>query len=269
MKKINLLFQEFLKLLLVFMLCFIWLRYFLRKLWLAVTISAFLSLAICLVWFLLKQKRQISAGLKLKEKEDAQNMFLSLACSERPMHFFKNLARKKHQNLTVRKEYIVINHVEEKVKTLLYADLSFSPLTTGRFVEIYNKIKKEKANKIVIVCHQVDQSVPTFCQNFKEKFLLLDEFAAYEKLYKYYNFFPEITHKYSTEKKKVFKDFLAYSFNKKRTKAYFFSAFVLLLSSVFVRATIYYCVIASILIVFAFVSQFNPRFNVRENPEIL
>ena len=59
----------------------------------------------------------------------------------------------------------------------------------------------------------------------------------------------------------VLKDFVSYSFNKNRTKGYLFSAFVLILSSLFVRATIYYCIIASILVVFAFVSQFNPYFN--------
>ena len=165
---------------------------------------------------------------------------------------------------------MTINHEKEKVKTLLYFDSSFEGLNVARFMEIYNKVKKEKASKIVIVCKTIsDKQLFAFSLNFKEKFLFLDEYESYQKLYKFYDCFPEITNSYKKEKKLVFKDFLAYSFNKKRTKGYLFSAFILVLSSLFVRATIYYCIVASLLVVFALVSQFNPYFNVKNDTEIL
>ncbi len=309
-------------------------RYFFKKLWIALIISTLISVTTYLILFLIKRKKQTKLGLKLKEKEDAENMFLSLACAEKPIDFFVNLASKKHNNIIKHKNYIIIKHQiidkmngentehesehkdqihnkKHKLKklsniklistrkdenrkngnkeesrdndnkdkenkqpketsTLLYVDFSFDGLNIQRFMEIYNSIKKEKANKIVITCKEVtDKHLFAFCGNFQEKFLILDEYQTYQRLYKYYNCYPEITHKYKGEKRLAFKEFLAYSFNKKRTKGYLISSMILVMCSFFVSTTIYYCVVASILVVFALISQFNPYFNPKNNPEIL
>lgn len=270
MRKISLVFQELLKFCLLFLISFVWLRYFTRKfvmsIILAVLISAFISLAI----FLFKRSKTKKVGLKLKEKEDAENIFFSLACKNNPIDDFVKMASKRHKNIVKHKNYIVINETENHTKTLLWLDLSFAGLTEARFMEIYNKIKSEKAGKIIICCKEIsDKNLSVFCNNFKEKFLLLNQYDTYEKLYKEYEYFPEITIEYSKEKKMMFKDFLAYSFNKKRTKGYLFSAFILVLASLFVRASLYYCIIASLLVVFAILSQFNPYFNVKNNTQIL
>lgn len=271
MRKINLIFQEVLKFVLLFLLSFVWIRYFLRRnLALAVLTTLFVSLSIYLILFFINRKKISKTGLKLKEKEDAENMFLSLSCDAKPMDFFYKLASKKHKDITKHKNFLVINHTEEKVKTILWFDSSFEGLNIPRFMDIYQKIKKEKATKIVISCKQItDKQLSTFCLNFEEKFVILDEYETYQRLYKFYDIFPEITRVYKKEKRLAFKDFVAYSFNKKRTKGYLFSAFILILSSLFIRTTIYYCIIASILVIFALISQFNPYFNVKGENEVL
>ena len=241
-----------------------------RNLWLAILLSLTLSLITWLVIWFFKQKKSKIKGLKLKEKEEAENMFFSLACSSSPIDFFMSLASKKHTNITKHKKYITINHDKEKVKTVLYFSSSFDGLNIAKFMEIYTQIKKEKASKIVICCKGVtDKQVFSFCENFDEKILILDEYMTYQKLYKYYDYYPKITQKYKKEKSLVFKDFLAYSFNKKRTKGYLFSALILILSGIFVRATIYYCIIASLLVVSAIICQVNPYFNTKTEQEVL
>lgn len=270
MRKISLVFQELLKFCLLFLISFVWLRYFTRKfvmsIILAVLISAFITLAI----FLFKRSKTKKVGLKLKEKEDAENIFFSLACKNNSIDDFVKMASKRHKNIVKHKNYMVINETENHTKTVLWLDLSFAGLTEARFMEIYNKIKSEKAGKIIICCKEIsDKNLSVFCNNFKEKFLLLNQYDTYEKFYKEYEYFPEITIEYNKEKKMMFKDFLAYSFNKKRTKGYLFSAFILVLASLFVRASLYYCIIASLLVVFAILSQFNPYFNVKNNTQIL
>lgn len=269
MRKLNLIFQEILKFVLIFLLIFVWLRYFLRNLWLSILVTTIVSGMTYGILFFLGKRKHDKLGLKMKEKEEAQNMFFSLACADKPMDFFASLATKKHDNIVKHKEYIVIKH-PENVSIVLFADFSFQGLKIGRFMEIYKHVKKEKASKIVICCKFVaDKEIFSFVQNFQEKFLFLDEFATYQQLYKYYGCFPEITHKCQAENKMTFKDFVAYSFNKKRTKGYLFSALVLIFSGLFVRATIYYCIIASILVVFALISQFNPLYNPKIDHEVL
>ena len=282
MRKINLFLQEALKFVLLFLLCFVWTRYVFRKLWLSVILSLFIATIIYVILWFLGQKKNNKQGLKLKEKADAEDMYLSLVCQNKPIDFFANILAKQYEKIDKHPDYVTyvqnksadeqkqtknsqnesLKSLEKYEKTVLYFDNSFDGLNVSKFLKIYNKLKKEKANEIIIICKEIsDKQVFSICQNFKEKFVILDQYQAYQKIYKPNQTYPEIEVKCKNEKKMVFKDFVSYSFNKNRTKGYLFSAFVLILSSLFVRATIYYCIIASILVVFALVSQFNPYFN--------
>ena len=127
MRKINFIFQEVLKIFLIFLLSFIWIRYFVRRLWLTVLISAIITLTIYLILYFIKRKKKNKEGLKIKEKEEAENMFLSLACDNKRMDFFFKLASSKHSNVKKFSKYILISHEDGK-KTLLFpksADLCF------------------------------------------------------------------------------------------------------------------------------------------------
>lgn len=282
MRKINLFLQEALKFVLLFLLCFVWTRYVFRKLWLSVILSLFIATIIYVILWFLGQKKSNKQGLKLKEKADAEDMYLSLVCQNKPIDFFANILSKQYEKIDKHPDYVTyvqnksadeqkqtknsqnesLKSLEKYEKTVLYFDNSFDGLNVSKFLNIYNKLKKEKSNEIIIICKEInDKQVFSICQNFKEKFVILDQYQTYQKIYKPNQTYPEIEVKCKNEKKMVFKDFVSYSFNKNRTKGYLFSAFVLILSSLFVRATIYYCIIASILVVFALVSQFNPYFN--------
>ncbi len=270
MRKLNFVLQEILKVCLLFLFFFVWFRYlFKRNLPVAIIVSLATTLIVYAIACFFLSKRKAKLGMKMKEKEEAEDMFLSLACSDNYMDFFEKLAKTKHQNTERHKCFLTIKH-PENVKTLLYADMSFEGLTCDKLIEIHKKVKSQQATKIVIVCKEVaDKMVFSLASTFKEKFLILDEYSTYNQLFKYYGVYPEITRRCNTQKKLDFKDFVSYSFNKKRTKSYLLSALVLILSSLFIRMTIYYCIIASVLVVFALVSQFNPRFNSYENKEIL
>lgn len=274
--------QEALKFVLLFLLCFVWTRYVFRKLWLSVVLSLFIATIIYVILWFLGQKKNNKQGLKLKEKADAEDMYLSLVCQNKPIDFFVNILAKQYEKIDKHPDYVTyvqnksadeqkqtknsqnesLKSLEKHEKTVLYFDNSFDGLNVSKFLKIYNKLKKEKANEIIIICKEIsDKQIFSICQNFKENFVILDQYQTYQKIYKPNQTYPEIEVKCKNEKKMVFKDFVSYSFNKNRTKGYLFSAFVLILSSLFVRATIYYCIIASILVVFALVSQFNPYFN--------
>ena len=267
MRKINFIFQEVLKVFLIFLISFIWLRYFIRQLVLSIVISAILTTLIYLILFFIKRKKKNKEGLKIKEKEEAENMFLSLACDNNKMDFFLKLASSKHKNVKKFSKFLIISH-ENNTKTLLYPKMDFEPLTIPNFVDIYKKMKG-KAEKVVILCHSYDKEVLSFSKHFGIYFLIFDRFETYERLYKYYDIFPEIKESYKKDKMLTFKDFIAFSFNKKRAKGYLLSAFLLALSAIFVRTTIYYTIVATLLVVFAIISQFNTKFNFKEDKEIL
>lgn len=266
MKKILNIFQILLQVALIFFIVLIWARYFISSLWLGLLVSLIVTIFIELAIKFLQKRTNTAKNLKLQEKEDAENMFLSLCTSSTPLNFFYELAKTKHKAIKKGK-YILIEHEEDIVA--LIPILSFSPLQSDDLLPFISLAKKNNWKKIVVVCGEVDRNTNSFAKNFDIEILLLDKYNSYSNLYKPYDFFPTITMKYKKDKKLAFKDLIAYSFNRGRTKGYLFSAFILFLSSLLIRPSIYYCIVASLLLLFALISYTNPYFNPKIKKEVL
>lgn len=266
MKKILNIFQILLQVALIFFIVLIWARYFISSLWLSLLVSGIVTTIIELLIRFLQNKTNTAKNLKLQEKEDAENIFLSLCTSSTPLNFFYELAKTKHKAIK-KSKYILIEHDEDIVA--LIPVLSFSPLQSDDLLPFISLAKKNNWKKIVVVCGEVDRNTNSFAKNFDIEILLLDKYNSYSNLYKPYDFFPTITMKYKKDKKLAFKDLVAYSFNRGRTKGYLFSAFILFLSSLLIRPSIYYCIIASLLLLFALISYTNPYFNPKIKKEVL
>ena len=266
MKKILNIFQILLQVALIFFIVLIWARYFISSLWLGLLVSLIVTIFIELAIKFLQKRTNTAKNLKLQEKEEAENMFLSLCTSSAPLNFFYELAKTKHKAIKKGK-YILSEH--EEVIVALIPILSFSPLQSDDLLPFISLAKKNNWKKIVVVCGEVDRNTNSFAKNFDMEILLLDKYNSYSNLYKPYDFFPTITMKYKKDKKLAFKDLIAYSFNRGRTKGYLFSAFILFLSSLLIRPSIYYCIVASLLLLFALISYTNPYFNPKIKKEVL
>ena len=118
------------------------------------------------------------------------------------------------------------------------------------------------------MCYEYDKNLLAFIKNFNQHIILIDRFECYS-LYKEYEFFPEITEIYKKEAKPTFKDLLSIAFNRSRTKGYLFSAIILFITSFFVKINLYYCIISSILLLFALISYINPKYNKKSIKEVI
>ena len=271
MRKIVLFLQEVSKVAICFFICLIWTRYFFCQKWLAFLLASIFTALIFLTIWIYKKKKNTKTTLKIKEKQQAEDMFVSLSQQEKPMDFFFLLAKKKHPNTKKLTHYIVINHTEEKVKTILYFDSCLQGFDVDKLFEIKKRVSKERASKIVVCCREIkDHSDFIYAEKFVQKWLFLDQYQTYQDLYKLYDCFPEITISSTlTSKKLGAKQLFANSFNKKRTKGYLLSGFILMFSAMVVRFSLYYCIMSSLLFVFAIVSQFNGKFNQKQTHQIL
>ncbi len=261
MKYVSLILQSLLRAILIFSLTFIWVRYFIHALWLSILLSCLITMVLDIFIRFITKRRNNKSNMKIKEKEEAENMFLSLATSSNYMTFFLNLSKKENPNATKKKNYIILENPENK--TLFYPFMSANELSKDDIAKIIILANKEKAGKIVITCGEINKEAFSFSKSLNIPIILLDKFSTYNDLYKYYDIFPKITLTYQKSKKLAFKEMLAYSFNKSRTKGYFLSAIVLLISTFFIRMNIYYTIMASLLLIFALISFFNPYFNIK------
>ena len=267
MKKILFLLQVILKCGLIFLIAFIWLRYFLHSLWLSSVIATAITLFIEICSFLIKQKNKDKLNLKLKEREDAENMFFSLISNNNGADFFEKLAKTRHNIVLRKKDYIIIMN-NEKERILLYPFLKLDSLTPQDIVNINKISQRENSNKVIISCFDYTKECLIFIRNFEKTILLLNKDETYALLFKEYQFFPEISNQYKKTSNLSFRDLIAYSFNRSRTKGYFFSAIILFITSFFVHINIYYCSIATLLLLFALISYINPKYNKKVSNEL-
>ena len=259
--------QLLLKCGLLFLIAFIWLRFIFSSIWICGLIAFAITLIIEFSTAILKRKNKNKNSLKLKEKEDAENMFLSLLADKDSLSFFHQLAKSRHQNSEKKKNYVSIKHFENKI--IIYPFIKIAKLVPDDILNIYKTCQIENAQKIGVVCNEIDKEGFPFIKNLAVKFLLLDKFETYSMLYKEYEFYPEVTLQYQKDAKPKMKDLIAYSFNKSRTKGYLASALILLIPSLFTKLNIYYCIVSSILLLFALISFINPWYNVKKEQTIL
>jgi len=266
MKRLLYILQILLKLGLVFSFCFIWTRFLINSIWTSITLSVGITIMFEIIHRIIQTKSKTRENLKIKEKEDADNMFLSLLTDNKYMTFYEDMLKSRHQNILTKKSFIII--LKNNTKTILFPYLKLETLKPNNLLEIIRLVSSSKPNKITILCYDYDKETMAFLKNFKEDIILLDRYETYS-LYKEYEFFPTITQEYKKEGKLSIKDLLCFAFNRSRTKGYLISAFILFITSFFVRINIYYCIISSLLLLFALISYINPKYNKKIEREII
>ena len=268
MKKVLQILQILIKNSLIFAILFIWLRFFIDKTWLALSIALAATFFLQALLFVIFGNRKNQVSLKSKEKEDAQNMFFSLVNLPSPITFFENLIKTRHPNVITNKNYIKIEHNNQRI-TIFYPKLTFKSLDNDNIILITKKIKKEKPNKLIIICKNYEDECLKLIKNFDFEIILLDQYQTYSSLYKEYEFYPEITAKYTKNEAVKFSDLLSFSLSKSRSKSYMFSALILFVMSFFIRMSVYYYIIISILLLLSLVSFTNTKFNIKKQKELL
>ncbi len=263
MSKVKFIVHNIFKLFLFFLLGLIWIRFIVDDLSLSFFLSFCFALLLLFVFEAFSRKKRGINQLRINESKKAEDVFLSLSLSKKSVKEFNNIATKNFET-KIKKEYIVLN---TENNTVIFPFIEFKDVDKTKIIEILNKTKIENPKKIVIPCYNYTSEILAFVSNFDVKIILLNRFETFQELYKKYSYYPEISHTCKKEKKPSFQELLAYSFNKKRTKAYLFSALILFFSSLFVSLSLYYCISASVLILFAIISLFSP-FNKGKNTSL-
>jgi len=131
-----------------------------------------------------------------------------------------------YHDLQVHKRYISASYNLEKTKIVFWFDATYESLTPQKIILIRKSVLKESPTKIIICCKEIENGeILRFIKKFPEDIVILNQYETYEKLFKPYNMYPKVTQTLIPEKKPAFSDFMAFSFNKKRTKGLSFVSF--------------------------------------------
>lgn len=242
------------KFILIFMIFFIWLRYYLKSTLSALAISTICSAVVLLIIKSLTKGHEFNQALKAKQKQEAQSMFFSLI-KTKDYDFFYRLVKTRNNNVLKKRIYTVIQNENNTI--MLYPYLKINKLSQDDILSIYQTAKKEKVDKVVICAIEIDQNCINFSKSLEKDFVLLDQYMTYQYLFSEYDFYPEITTQAEPQKKA--KQFLQFAFSKVKAKGYLLSALILLMISFVFKQNLYYCIVATLLLFFALICIILPN----------
>ena len=165
MIKFRIVLQEALKICMIFLFVFVWIRFFVRKFYLSLLISTAITIVCELSILFITRKISKSSSLKIKEKEDAENMFFSLSNSDSQGVFLKKIFQKISTVEKVCTHYIICK--KDSQRYLIYFADNYDGLGCQKLFEIVKKFKKENLQKTIILCRQIkEKDVYTFVNEF-------------------------------------------------------------------------------------------------------
>ena len=268
MKSFNSVISHIFRVALLFLLAFIWVRFYVRNLGLAVLYSAIICIILDVLLCAILQKREKESSLKADELKKAETYAMHFAYNDASvaLNFFNKLLSKQ---FSVQKKSKYLWWENEGSLTVFYPLYQFDSTKIRDLFKIFNSIKlPRRPDKIIISTNFIDTETKVFAMRSPVNFVLLDQFETYEKLMKPENLYPDATVDTSTKKGGRWQVILEYALSRKRTKAWVMSSLLLIFSSFFVRMSIYYLIISSILLILAIFSYTNIRFNTKINQKL-
>lgn len=255
MYKLSKILSTFFKYVLYISMFFIWIYYYNRNLILSVILSVILSLICDFIISIFVKKRNANAVIKNNEKKkiiEFSNQFLFSTTFQNINYFcdlFNNPNTKKF------KTYFIINET-----TFLPLYQKFE-IDENDILNIYKSINVKTKN-LVVLCKNYSTNALNLSKSIDNfNFVLLNENDVFFKFLKPLNAMLPKTINFKKTKKLKAKEILSIALNKHTAKGYFFSAFIILISSIFIRYKIYYIAFAFILFILCYFSYFNVWFN--------
>lgn len=255
-------FNLFFRLILIYFIVFIWIRYYSQDIHFSIWITALITFFAEIIFRIITGKKQ--SKIKLKEEElkkiELYNNTFTFNDDKYTLNFFYELAKTKH-TAQKKKEFILIEH-QTGEKIILFPYYTLRPFSADDLIFVINKTKNTEADKLVLCVSSVAKDAIKISGMMQKKILILEKEDVYIKLLKQYQYFPNEKDLFvlrETQKSKI-KQLLKYSINKKRSKGYFISSLILMLSSLIVPYNIYYLTFSTLLLLLSLISLLSPLF---------
>lgn len=258
----------FFRLILIYFIVFIWVRYYSQSIHFSIWITALVTFFVEIIIRMITGKK--NNKLKLKEEElkkiELYNNTFTFNDDKYTLNFFYELAKTKHM-ATKKKEFVLIEHSTGE-KIILFPYYTLRPFSADDLIFVINKIRNTESAKLVLCVSTVTKDALKFSSMMQRKILILEKDDVYIKLLKQYNFYPNQKDLFvlkETQTNKI-KQLLKYSLNRKRSKGYFISSLILMLSSLILPYNIYYLSFSTLLLLLSLISLISPLF-IKKLPE--
>jgi len=257
MTRAGAIFNFILSFLIAYALVFVWVRFYVDSIWLTAVIAFGITAAAAAVFWLATAKRRNRKAESFKDRARKNKIFnYMLYCTaEENLDFFVKIFGGKREN-----DILLLDDM------VILCRFAHSKLMPDAVVEAHLRVKLLNPAKILLLCLDYMPQAEQAAANVpKGEMTLLNADDLYRKMKKN-GVFPALPEE--AKRQKRLPVLLSAAFNRKKVKSYIFSAAALVFASIFIQYSLYYRIFASILLVAALVSCFNPSFNrinVKEN----
>lgn len=249
------------------LIIFVWIKYYIESLTKAIIFTSVIIVSMIIIFDVVFAKK-----FKLKNQEtekDKKEQIMNQLClnsNSANINFFNKMLSTRHPVKT-EKNCLIIQKGEDKLA--VFMKFSTSKLAPNNVADIIKDAKDLGVKKLLILSNGANPLAYSFAASIIGlDIIIYDDKKVYE-LMKKYDMYPEIDLKISKYPKKYkLREIAAIALSKKRVKGYFFSSLLLLFSSFFVAYSIYYRIIATILMIMALVALKDFDF-VKEKENIL
>ncbi|GHV00971.1 hypothetical protein FACS1894211_09710 [Clostridia bacterium] len=244
----------------IFVLAFIWIRYYADGLWVAVFAASAVTALVSLILSLLSRRKKKKKDLSAKDIKHAESVMTQLIFMEntRVLSFFAAFL-KKHYNCMSTGECVLAETGAEA--TLIFTAFKHAPLSPDDLARVYIAAQKYSADKILIFTNGCAPATTEAARRLQKPRAILQNAADTYKFLKAYETFPEITVQVEPPKRrKKFKFLLAAALSRKNAKSYLFGALFMVAGSFFIPYNLYYLMSASVFLSLALLCCINFKF---------
>ena len=232
----------------IFLLCFIWSKFLIENIFVALIASLLLTFFFALLFLKLQTNSSNKMLLNKKQQQEIQSNITFLTYTT-TLNIQKEIALRLNAN-------IVKNNLLQKDATHFYI-LDTPNLTEENLIEIIKS--NAHIQNLSIICAKADQSAYIAAKNIEN--FSIDIIDA-KTLYLKYNISlssakPDIVIKQGT--KLSLKQFFSLFTREELAKKYCICAIIILFSSIFVFFKIYYYIFASILLILSLYCKIKPK----------
>lgn len=241
---------------LILLLTLIWTRDLIKNSYVYITLSITLSIAIEFIITKITNKRTSNKNITKNDLKQIENIKLQLPfySNEKAVLLLVELYGQTYEVIK-KNDYITTKGDTTK---LIYPAFSSQFLSITDLSKIYKLSNELSINDIIIHCIDCEENVSNLTQQISNKNItIINVENMYYNIIKKLNIKVENEVKLVDNKMKSWKDFSNIVFNKKLTKNYILSGFLLLFASFFTKYTLIYEICGSLLIVLSLFSMFR------------
>jgi hypothetical protein len=236
-----------------FLILFAWVQFFVKNLITSLMLSTLLTIAILTIFRWLKIKKYNNLQFDINRKQDLASF--RLAVQTMPTNKLATLIKKL---LPI--EYLAkiekgdIIFIKDNVKNIFTFHYS-SELTE---TQLLNIIKTKNTPKLTIFCTSYTGEVKLIANAFKNIQVELVDIEELFEIFNKNNIKIDTSHIDLNKPKVTLKQIFKNSISRNKSKPYFISGLILLLTSLIIPYKIYYVIFSSILLILSLVCRFKP-----------